>query len=745
MLPHFFFGEYPALEFDYGEYSASELEALLGDLQLVQRRVQQARRATLALDTLRQRRCGEKLTRLNTKEQEFFYHLCTTSRYTAHPDINLAWLPVWAFIGLIEHLSGQYLTSLAMSRKVLREAINHVWPQIQAQSLVSDKYHVYLKRKDPAKANLFASEMDSPQMRISQAVPMIPRQPKRGSAGLFLGELPSLLNQSSPVRIFRRSMTENSRVLQRADEHPFSMLVLSLLHIWGGQDIPTLMLHRVAQPRRRWNSQGEIEEAALDQETVSQFSRVSVDVEWLRSQCLVQLGTRDGQETISLPPGVQEGLRGTITDTDRVRASTYLCQSFPGDKDLEPFSQTLRRLHLRAIQHVAEFVVDLVERRLLSSQQQLDFADVLLESSKLADPSSKGHDWRFKAVDIADKILASHPNHILHISAIIRRKASSRLINGKIYHEPVLSGIPLTAQSNALLWDLRLSKAQDYVENDDFTGAQQEISHFVSFDPSQASTLEKCVHKRIRFHLIRIRYLAGDFVDVESLLKQELQSFSLGAELYDSLIYFLVGVNCELRNPTEALRLAKGPPRDPKMQSRMNVLLAEAHLHVGMEGCLSNFQSPTSLTEARLICEKVMHSQESSSGFHQVTAKDRTAQVERVAYLRVVSVLARIYTLEAIFNGGDVNKAREKWIHFLEAVNRCGWSKRGYMEGICHYSIAALEMRSGQLDASQRDLQIAPLDFVKMLLDFVKMLLDSLSHFQAFLTTTEFYSKHYTR
>ncbi|KAJ5053780.1 uncharacterized protein L3040_000071 [Drepanopeziza brunnea f. sp. 'multigermtubi'] len=422
------------------------------------------------------------------------------------------------------------------------------------------------------------------------------------------------------------------------------MLLLSLIHIWGGQDIPTLMLHRVAQPQKRWNIQGEIEEAA--------------------SQGLLRPGTRDGQETISLPPSVQEGLRGTITDADRVRALTYLCQSFPGDKDLEPCSQTLRRLHLRVIQHVTEFVVDLVERRLLSSQQQLDFADVLLESSKLADASSKGHDWRFKAVDIAEKILASHPNHILHISAIIRRKALSRLITGKIYHEPVLSGIPLTAQSNALLWDLRLSKAQDYVEDDDFTGAQQEISHFVSFGPSQASTLENL--------------------------------FPPGAELHDSLIYLLVGVNCELRNPTEALRLAEAPARHPKTQSRrMNVLLAEAHLHVGMEACrLSNSRpSPTSLTEARLLSQE----------------RDRVAQVERVAPLRVASVLARISTLETIScNGEDhVNQAREKWIHVLEAVDRCAWRKPGYMEGICHYSIAALEMRCGQLDASQRHLQTA--------------------------------------
>ncbi|EKD14548.1 hypothetical protein MBM_07269 [Drepanopeziza brunnea f. sp. 'multigermtubi' MB_m1] len=347
--------------------------------------------------------------------------------------------------------------------------------------------------------------------------------------------------QRISIRSSLRGFAAYSKKSSASPEHPVSMLLLSLIHIWGGQDIPTLMLHRVAQPQKRWNIQGEIEEAALDQETVSHFSRVSVDA-------------NGSGLKVSFARGPVTARRQSVSH--RV-------------------SQTLRRLHLRVIQHVTEFVVDLVERRLLSSQQQLDFADVLLESSKLADASSKGHDWRFKAVDIAEKILASHPNHILHISAIIRRKALSRLITGKIYHEPVLSGIPLTAQSNALLWDLRLSKAQDYVEDDDFTGAQQEISHFVSFGPSQASTLENL--------------------------------FPPGAELHDSLIYLLVGVNCELRNPTEALRLAEAPARHPKTQSRrMNVLLAEAHLHVGMEACrLSNSRpSPTSLTEARLLCEK---------------------------------------------------------------------------------------------------------------------------------------------
>lgn len=98
----------------------------------------------------------------------------------------------------------------------------------------------------------------------------------------------------------------------------------------------------------------------------------------------------------------------------------------------------------------------------------------------------------------------------------------------------------------------------------------------------------------------------------------------------------LVGVHCELKVPLEALRLARSTVQHRKGSMRINILLAEAHLHAGMKYTDESLPSmevaaEPSVGEARSVCEKVMRSFELHPHFDQVVGYDQVAKVERIA------------------------------------------------------------------------------------------------------------------
>jgi hypothetical protein len=201
-------------------------------------------------------------------------------------------------------------------------------------------------------------------------------------------------------------------------------------------------------------------------------------------------------------------------------------------------------------------------------------------------------------------------------------------------------------------------------------------------------------------------------------LEQELQAINhdRGEKLYDSLISYLAGVRCELGNPAEAVRLARSAltgPHDREGHSRLHVSLAEAVLHLGMSTCTfdpspsMDENAQTRFSEARDICERVIHRYQSSPNFDIVNEHDKMAKVDRINYLRVTTIVARISLLEAIFGCGDLSQALCDWVAVSEAIKLCGWAKPGFMEGISHLTIGAIEMCRGETTASERDVKVA--------------------------------------
>ncbi|PVH68931.1 hypothetical protein DL98DRAFT_190367, partial [Cadophora sp. DSE1049] len=367
----------------------------------------------------------------------------------------------------------------------------------------------------------------------------------------------------------------------------------------------------------------------------------------------------------------------------------------------------LGRLQLRPLQRVVEHILEPAVRRRLSNQDLLRIAKTLLESSHFSDPST-GSEWQFQALELAEKILSTNPDYKLNVLAVIRRKALSRLVRGEVFDDDnarLVQYLPPNAASRALLWDFQLSKAQDCVQSDDFSGAIRTLHQAVSSPPAKLSTLERRVHKRLRFQNVRYLYLAGEFNEAKAILKKELAALQHGEKVEDTLMALLVGVHCELQDPSEALRLAQSAVANQMGSQRMKILLAEAHLHVGIKHAYESMEgmAEASFSEARSICEEVMRWYESRPHFDQVAGKDEVAKVERIAYLRAVTVVARISALKAFYYNGNVGEARENWIKVFWAVSKCGWQKPGFMEGICYYTMATLD----DSEASPRDMALA--------------------------------------
>jgi len=117
MLPPFYLGGYRATDIDYGIYGLSELNDARETLQLILKKVDEGKRARVALDLLR-RRIADKHRPRNNDQQEFD-KLTSTLRYGNSVDakIDLSWVLISVFLRLVEYLSAQPLAELSMSRQ----------------------------------------------------------------------------------------------------------------------------------------------------------------------------------------------------------------------------------------------------------------------------------------------------------------------------------------------------------------------------------------------------------------------------------------------------------------------------------------------------------------------------------------------------------------------------------------------------------------------------------------------------
>ena len=80
----------------------------------------------------------------------------------------------------------------------------------------------------------------------------------------------------------------------------------------------------------------------------------------------------------------------------------------------------LGRLQLRPFQSVIEHIPKLLAKRLLSTRQQHDVIDTLLESSTFS-----GRNWKFKALEIADAMLVAAPCDLLETCSNTEKSSTS--------------------------------------------------------------------------------------------------------------------------------------------------------------------------------------------------------------------------------------------------------------------------------------------------------------------------------
>ncbi|OBT60462.1 hypothetical protein VE03_10127 [Pseudogymnoascus sp. 23342-1-I1] len=521
----------------------------------------------------------------------------------------------------------------------------------------------------------------------------LPNNPVTGPASCRTASSSSYIGNGT------QSLNGTRERFERATNHfPFAAELLEISTMWGGNALPSMMYGRASAPRKRWNSQGEIEEVYLEDGMGFQLDGTYNAIEYLKTANLLILDSNeDGYEKLSVDKNLQQYLKERLLDSDllRTRSLMLMCHLFPGNKEIEPFQRgVLGRLHLQPFQSVVEYIPKLLEKKLLSTRQQHEVIGTLLESSTFSD-----RNWKFKALELADAMLVTAPCDLLETYAAIRRKAVHRLVVGTIWKEPshLLERLATCPISNFLYWKWRLSRAEDCVHRDDFDAAVREVFGYAAINPTKPSTLEYLLGKEVRFEHARFVYLSGRFEDAKILLDQELKAinYERSEKLHDSLVTYLAGVNCETGNTKEAVRLTKAVLADSKEHSRSHVSLAEAYLHDGMTYC----DPPTlfmdecarkKFSEAKIICEAVLQRYRSMPNFDTISGHDNIAKVDRINYLRVTTIMARISFIEVIFGGGDLSAALNSWVAVFNAIEKCGWSEQGFMEGISHLTMGAI-------------------------------------------------------
>lgn len=156
-----------------------------------------------------------------------------------------------------------------------------------------------------------------------------------------------------------------------------------------------------------------------------------------------------------------------------------------------------------------------------------------------------------------------------------------------------------------------------------------------------------------------------------------------------NLIAYLADTHCELGDPAEAERitvLMLDDSQDYNKDRRLRISLAEAHL------CQGSFRA------AEDICQKLKGSYESIT---------EPGKVARMGYLRVSTILARIYHFESRWDD-----ALSQWRNALEAAEKCEWEE-GFVEWVILYSISDVKIKLGELTESKQYFTRASILFEK--------------------------------
>ncbi|PVH67882.1 hypothetical protein DL98DRAFT_257397 [Cadophora sp. DSE1049] len=326
MLPPLTLGRWPARSIDFGVYSPNDLTDVLTELNLIKRRVEQGKRAAEARDQV----ANGIRPPLSSTNRKRLNELTAAYRYSASPTVDLSWVPIWVFLGLVEKLTPQQVTFLAMSRGAFLRTVFNLWPRPVPDHLAQAYFHDLLP-KHPTRASRFHAEIS--QSRVHPTIHALKRYHDGTTKPSGHRPLSSLANPSSmPYQTIEP-------ILQRAQvEHPFALKLLSMIQIWGGE-IPRMMVDRVGEPRKDWSDDGEVKEVMLDPVTVSEFTQAPTSIHWLQSHDLLEVKEHGDRYTqLSIPPSVSRYLQVYMAPSDesKVLAIMLVCHLFPGDKDIEP-------------------------------------------------------------------------------------------------------------------------------------------------------------------------------------------------------------------------------------------------------------------------------------------------------------------------------------------------------------------------------------------------------------------------
>jgi hypothetical protein len=304
-------------------------------------------------------------------------------------------------------------------------------------------------------------------------------------------------------------------------------------------------------------------------------------------------------------------------------------------------------------------------------------AETLLAASTFSD-----FDWKYMALTIAEDITLTDPYPYLLSWARLRRSTLCRLdpsVKCFDMEESPPDCLP-ERRSNALFMKQALQSAQAAIDIDMFADALSILKGIKPLNSAYPSTMERMVLRDRDFAIGRVYRFQGLFEEALGRFKLLSPSYVEVNRSYYSLLSHHSSMLVELGDAKQAenilLKASSSGDIDDKY---FRISLAEAKLHL------------KSFSEAEEICKELKMSQDA------IKQPDKNALMFNV---RILTILARAAHLE-----GRLNEALFFWQSCVYEVNKlenAGWTKDGFIQMICSFSIADIRQKMSNLVESRR-------------------------------------------
>jgi hypothetical protein len=304
-------------------------------------------------------------------------------------------------------------------------------------------------------------------------------------------------------------------------------------------------------------------------------------------------------------------------------------------------------------------------------------AETLLAASTFSD-----FDWKYMALTIAEDIILTDPNPYLLSWARLRRSTLYRLdpsVKCFDVEESPPDCLP-ERRSNALFMKQALQSAQAAIDIDMFADALSILEGIKPLDSTYPSTMERMVLRDRDFAIGRVYRYQGLFEEALERFRLLSPSYVEVNRSFYSLLSHHSSMLVELGDAKQAENILLNASSSGDIDDKyFRISLAEAKLHL------------KSFSEAEEICEELKMSQDS------IKQPDKNALMFNV---RIFTILARAAHLE-----GRLNEALFFWQSCVYEVNKlenAGWTKDGFTQMICSFSIADIKQKMGNLVESRR-------------------------------------------